>query len=456
MTGRIPIRWRLALAFAAAMAVLLLGAGLLLRFSLARELENGVEQSLRTRSDEVAALVGSTGGGRFGDLGSGRVSDADESLAQILDASGRVLHASSPLLRGSLLDLDALRRARTGVVLTDVPSIPGADGRSRLLARPVVAGGTTRIVVVGSSLDSRDEAVAGLVPLLLVIGPVALLLASALGYAVAAAALRPVEALRRGAADISGARPGARLELPAARDELRDLGETLNAMLGRVDGALQRERDFVADAGHELRTPVAILKAEIDLALMGDRSASDLRAALVSAREETWRLARLSDDLLALAAMERGTAALRRERVGTQELMQGVRRRFLARAEAAGRSIEVRAPEGVDVEVDRARIDEALGNLVDNALRHGAGAIRLEAVSRAGGCELSVDDEGSGMDPGFAARAFERFSRADPGRSGGGAGLGLAIVRATARMHGGEADIDTSTGAGGRVTIRLP
>ena len=235
-------------------------------------------------------------------------------------------------------------------------------------------------MVVGGSLESRDEAVAGLVPLLLSLGPVALLLASALGYAVAAAALAPVEALRAGAAEISGTSPGARLAVPEARDELRDLGETLNAMLERIDDSLQRERDFVADAGHELRTPIAILKAEIDLALMGDRPAGELRAALASAAEETARLAHLSDDLLKLARADHGPGTLRPEAVGAREMLDGVARRFRARAVAAGRGIEVSAPEAFTLTVDRGRVEGALGDLVNNSLRHGGGPIRLEAA----------------------------------------------------------------------------
>ena len=455
MIRRIPIRWRLALAFAAAMAVVLLGAGLVLRISLARELEQGVEQSLRIRSDEVGALVGS-GSGRLGEGRPGRVSDPDESFAQLLDDTGQVVDASSPLLVEPLLTRADLRRARAGAVLVDVDAIPGADGRSRLLARPVTTDRGTRIVVVGLSLDARDEAVARLVPLLLVIGPVALLLASALGYAVAASALRPVEAMRREAAEISGARPGARLSVPEARDELRRLGETLNAMLERIDGAMQRERDFVADAGHELRTPLAILKAEVDVALMGERSADELRAALVSAREESLRLAGLSDDLLALARTEGGATALLRERVAAAELLEDVRRRFERRAAGEGRALRVDAPADLEIDVDRERIAQALGNLVDNALRHGAGTIVLSARPLAGGWELAVEDEGPGMDAAFVERAFERFTRGDAGRTGAGAGLGLSIVRGIARMHGGDAAVDVAPAGGGRVCIRLP
>lgn len=454
MISRIPIRWRLALAFAMAMAVVLLAAGTLLSVRLGDELQDGVEDSLRTRSDEVAALVAGTGGDSLGDAGPGRVSDADEGFAQLLGDDGRVLDAPAAVRRAALLDPAALARARSGPLMVDVARIPGLGGRWRVLARPVASAGGPRIVVVGASLESRDEAVAGLLPQLLVIGPAALLLASGLGYAVAAAALRPVEELRAGAAEISGTAGGARLAVSPADDELRDLGETLNQMLARIDAAMGREREFVADAGHELRTPIAILKAEIDLALSGDRPAVELRAALVSAQEETARLVRLSAALLDLGRMDQGGPHARGV-VDARELLEAVARRFATRAAEAGRSIEVSAPTGRSLEVDRARMEDAVANLVENSLLHGAGRVRLEAVVTDGGAAVAVSDEGPGFDPAFVPVAFERFSRPGAGRSGGGAGLGLAIVRATARLHGGDAEI--AEGAGGaRVTIRLP
>lgn len=457
MIARVPIRWRLALAFAAAMAGLLLAAGLFLHISLDRSLEAGVEQSLRIRSDEVSALVRDGAGRSLGDSRA-RVSDPDESFAQLLDADGRVLDASSALLRAPLIGGDIFSRAQAGVVLQDAASIPGADGRSRLLARPVVIGGQRRVVViVGLSLEARDEAIAGLDSRLAIVGPVALLVASLLGYALAAAALRPVEVLRRGAAEISGSDTGSRLPVPVARDELRDLSETLNQMLERIDQALRRERDFVADAGHELRTPVAILKAEIDLALSGERSADELLAALVSAREEVDLLARLSNDLLALAGAERANAAPLREPIDAGEILEDVRRRFLARARAEDRAITVDATQGLTFAGERSRIAEALGNLVENALRHGSGEIHLRALPHGAGVDLSVADEGPGIDPDFAGRAFDRFTQNRPSVAPReGAGLGLPIVRATARAHGGDAAIDVGADGGARVTMRLP
>jgi signal transduction histidine kinase len=259
---------------------------------------------------------------------------------------------------------------------------------------------------------------------------------------VATGALRPVEAMRRRAAAISGNRTGERLPVPQSADELARLGETLNQMLDRLETALVRERTFVADASHELRTPLAILKTEIDLALRRGRSPEELRAALESAGEETDRLVRLAEDLLVIARVDQGRLPLRPEELDVTELLVTVAARFGVQAEPA---------RGVTVRGDRARLEQALGNLVDNAQRHGRGEVRLSATARAGTVELHVIDEGDGLPPDFAPHAFERFTRADGARGRGGAGLGLAIVAAIANSHGGSAHAN-----GGDVWIQLP
>jgi signal transduction histidine kinase len=444
---RLPIRWRLTLAFALAMAVVLAVVAIFLRVSLQNELDDGIDTSLRTRADELAALVGEGSGSLAGPAGR-RLSELEEGFAQVLDSRGRVIDASAPALRAPLLAGDELRRAAAGSLTIDRGSAPSGDGPVRLLARP--AGDDGRIVVVASSLDDRDEAVAGLTGLLLVAGPIALLAASALGYVLAAAALRPVEAMRARASGVSGAPAGARLPLPEARDELRRLGETLNAMLERIDAALQRERAFVADASHELRTPIAILKAEIDLALAGDRSPAELRTALASAREETDRLARLADDLLVLARMDGGRLPLHPARLDAREVLEGVASRFAARAAEEGRSIEVAADPGAIVVADRLRIEQAVTNLVDNALRHGSGPVVVSARRAGDVVELAVEDAGPGVPGEDAERVFGRFVRGG-GATGPGAGLGLSIARAIARAHGGEAVL-----RGPAAVIRLP
>jgi signal transduction histidine kinase len=255
--------------------------------------------------------------------------------------------------------------------------------------------------------------------------------------------------MRKQAALVSEDTPGQRLPLPRADDELRRLGDTLNAMLARLESAIAHERRFVADASHELRTPLAILKSELELALRDGRTAEELRAAVASGSDETDRLVQLADDLLVLARSDRGALALRSQRVEVTDLLEAVARRFRLPENA------VDSPDGLVLRGDRVHLEQALGNLVANALAHGAAPVLLSARMHGDRVELHVEDGGPGLPPEFAARAFERFSRADAARTSGGAGLGLAIVEAIAQAHGGGARIGRSD-RGADVWIELP
>jgi two-component system, OmpR family, sensor kinase len=300
----------------------------------------------------------------------------------------------------------------------------------------------------------RNEALRDLLELLLLSGPVALILASLAAYGVAAAALRPVEAMRARAATISAAEPDERLPVPATHDEVARLGVTLNEMLARLGEALEHERAFVADASHELRTPLTILRTELDLALAEGRSPAELRAALTSAAEETDRLIQLAEGLLTIAQTERGELPLRPERIELRKALEGVRRRFARRAEEEGRTISLRGGP-LEIRADRLRIEQAVGNVVDNALRYGSGEVSVSLVAAGDLVEIRIGDHGPGFPADFLPRAFERFSRPSGARSDGGSGLGLAIVRTIARAHGGEAHA-TNTAGGTEVWLSLP
>jgi signal transduction histidine kinase len=440
--GRFPIRIRLTLAFAVAMAVVFGATGLFLYLRLGSALDRTLDQGLRARATVVTALAQQADAG---------LRASNNGFAQMIGTQGRVIDWTPGLTRRSLLSASQLSTALQGQRFF-VETLNGEQ--VRLLAVPVTAQGQRVVVVVGASLQPREAALADLRGQLLIGGPIALMLASLAAYFLAAAALRPVERMGERAATVSAASPGRRLPVPRADDEIARLGNRLNDMLVRLESALERERTLVANASHELRTPLALMKTEIELALAEPAAAPVLLAALRSAGEETDRLSQLADDLLLLARIDSGTLPLRRSRVAVEELLDSIATRFRRRADDAGRELEVVVPAGVEVLADRRRLEQALSNLVENALRYGAGTVRLEAVERSGVVELHVIDEGEGFPVGFVSRAFERFSRGS--RDVAGTGLGLAIVDAIADAHGGTATTSNGASGGADVALLLP
>jgi two-component system OmpR family sensor kinase len=445
--SRIPIRVRLALVFAFAMAIVLAGAGWFAYARVSSDLRRALDEALRGRAQDLSALVADGGSVRATE---GSLIESGESFAEILGPGGSVLDATSPIAR-SLLTQEELAAAQRGPVFANRPSVPGLDEPARLLALPVTRNGERVVLVVGATRENRAETLSSLRASFLIGGPVALALAAIGGYLLAGAALRPIEYMRRRAAEISTTSLDERLPVPHANDEVARLGETLNAMLARLEDGLERERRFLADASHELRTPLALLKTELGLALKPGRAEEELRAAIASAAEQTDRLARIADDLLLLARAEQGELRLKTERVDVIDVLDDVAGRF-----RSSRTISVSSGEPIVVTADRLRLEQALSNLVDNALRHGAGAITISARAENGAAELHVVDQGAGFGQDFLPLAFERFTRADEAREGGGSGLGLAIVETIARAHRGSARAVNLPGGGADVWISLP
>jgi two-component system OmpR family sensor kinase len=431
--SRLPIRIRLTLPFAFAMAAVLAALGAFVYLRVGSTLLHSADQTLLAQATEATLRLDE------GHLPLDPEAANGVSFAQVLDRSGIVL-TSQPAGLPVLLDPATARRVAAGGSLRSSTAIPGQAGRWRLLAIPDNAAGSHRALVLASSLDARDESLERLRKELLVASPLALLLATFAGYALAGAALRPVEEMRRKAAEISAATPDSRLPVPAAKDEVQRLAETLNDMLARLETAFEHERRFVADASHELRTPLALLKTELELALRHPRSRAELEDALRSAAEETERLSALAADLLLIARSDQGGLPINPEPLVSGEVLAAVADRFAARAFELGRRLEVEDGD-VPFEADPKRVEQALGNLVENALVHGAGAVTLRSLRNGDRVELHVADEGGGFPEGFAPRAFDRFSRADDARSRSGSGLGLAIVDTIARAHGGDAGV---------------
>ena len=450
--SRLPVRLRVTLAFALAMAALLAGLGAFVYLQLRSDLDETIDDSLRSRLDEVSSLLYNarpTAGGvaQF-------PSREDETFVQALTPTGEIAYSSPLVARAPLLSPAELESADDTPVEFERSSLERVEGGARLLAARVEGRALT--VVVGASLDDRDETLASLLTLFLVGGPIALLLASLAGYWVAGTALRPVEAMRRRAAEISTGDPGERLPVPPAADEIGRLGRTLNEMLARLEAAIERERRFVDDASHELRTPLALHRAELELALRYGDDADALRRAISSAIEEVHRLVALAEALLVVARAGDGELALARAPVSVGELFATVVERFRGRFESARRRLIPDAGGHLVVVGDRLRLEQALTGLVDNALRHGAGDVRLCAERNGREVELHVSDDGEGFSAELIPHAFERFSRADAARGRGGTGLGLAIVETIAAAHGGSARVRNRPEGGADAWITVP
>jgi len=276
LLARVPIRLRLTLAFAIAMAVVLLATGLFLYLRLEAALDQAIDQSLRGRADDVAALV-RVSGFALREEGWSRLVDQEANVAQVLDPNGVILDSTPGVGGHRLLTDPQLARAAQAMIMVDRPLVPGFDDPLRLLATPVQGQDGPVVVIVGASVEEQKEALESLLAQMLLGGPIVLLLASLLGYSLAAATLRPVESMRREAEAVSAAKPGRRLPLPPADDEIARLGRTLNTMLGRLESAL-------AQSGSSSRTPA------MSCAPPSRRCGPSLRSRCgASVRQRRWR-----------------------------------------------------------------------------------------------------------------------------------------------------------------------
>lgn len=434
--ARWPLRTRVALAFLAATGVSLTVLGVFVQVRVGDALDERMSEAVSAEADRLEALPGTRRSAAVEALGG-------EVHAQLLTADGE-LQASSRLLAGPVVDIAEEASPTpttrwlegTVTVLDDDDAAAGREDPERerfvLLVEPLDGD----LLVVGTSRQDADEALAALRNQLLIAGPIALAVAGGLGYLVAGAGLRPIERMRARAATISARSAGERLPVPAADDELRRLALTLNAMIERLDAGLQRERRFVAEASHDLRTPLALMRTEVELALAQRRTADELRQALHSIDDEVRRLIALAEDLLDRAGSQDPGLPIEARPVDLVALANRVADRF--RTASGDRAIRVTAPRAVTIQGDVARLDRALSNLVDNALRHGAGDVGIEIHSSDGGAGLSVTDGGPGFSP-------------DPD-SAAATGLGLTIVREIVRAHGGHVEMDR---VGHRTRVRV-
>lgn len=288
----------------------------------------------------------------------------------------------------------------------------------------------------------------------------AVLFAAVAGYAIAWRGLRPLRRMAEAAQAISAHSLHQRLDARRLPAELRTLAESFNATLARLEDAFGRISQFSADIAHELRTPIHNLLGELEVTLGRPRAGAEYRAVLESALEECGRLSRLIQGLLFLAQAEQPGQALRRESAALARELAALAEFYEAAAAEAGVTLALECDPALTVNADRLLLQRALGNLVSNALTHTPAGGRVLLYARREGEDvcLGVADTGCGIAAAHLPHLFERFYRADPARArrAGGVGLGLALVRGIARLHGGEAHAESAPGRGTRVWMTLP
>jgi signal transduction histidine kinase len=446
------IRLRLAVVFAVASAVVFALGSWLFVTELSSSLLGSIDSQLTVRLAQAARYLPVPGAPApaAGSPAPG------EYVVQIIDSSGRVRGASADAGTTPMLSTAELRQAQhSRLLLTN-----SAEGeRERLMAAPL-AHHPGWVAAASVSLEALDSTLSHVTRELLIAGA-ALVAAAGLGaYGLARAALSPVERLRREVAALSERDMTPGVGVPRTRDEIAALATTMNQLLSRLQHALTRQRALVADASHELRTPFAVLRGELELAARPGRSRQELAAAVEQASEETARLARITEQLLFLARSDEDRIPPRREPTNIRLLLTRSAEHAASRASSAGVSCQVQAPANLTADVDPDRIGEAIDNLVDNALRFAPPGTPIVISASAAGPDLAIEvsDSGPGFPPEFLPHAFERFARPDSGRarSDGGAGLGLAIVSAIAHAHGGRATARNQPHGGAVAALELP
>lgn len=430
-------------------AVVLAATGVLVYGQFARDLDARTDTELQERAAAMLQLSAQVPPARLVGL-------SGEPLAQVYGPSGRLVDSTRALGRVPILTQAQIASARRATLVTDVSAVEGTDDGARVRAFEVSSGS---VVVIGEDLGRREQELRRLGLLLAIALPGALLLATLTGYQVAGAALRPVERIRAQAARISDTDPSERLTSPGTGDELDRLSATLNDLLGRLGGALERERRIVSDASHELRTPISVLRTRLDVARRTDHDAAGLLRIIDDAADDAGRLSRLADDLLLLARADQGRLPIRPEPIDVQDLLEATALRHHDAIVTAGREllVDVRIPGGAVVLADPDRLAQVLDNLMANALRHGAGTIELTAnQTDPAAVAVTVRDHGDGFPPELLPRAFERFAQAHRDTGERGAGLGLAIVSALAHAMHSTVSAENHPGGGARLTVHIP
>ncbi len=455
------LRVRFALGVSLLLLVALVGMGVYLYFRMAHNLSSAVNSFLRLSSTQAMAAV---------EVSNGQI-NFDSSLPEGVEAANLVQHGltirifnpSGMLIQAlgpygkSPVDPNTLAPSRNGRASFSTFVDPTAGDDIRAYTAPIIQNQrVVAIVQVAQDVGSIQDTLDSLLTTLLLVIPLIVAVAGVGGYFLAARALAPIDAITRMAHRISAEDLSKRIGLPATDDEVGRLATTFDEMLARLDRSFQRERQFTADASHELRTPITAMQTILSVIRQERRSPEEYERALDDMLEETDRLNTLTETLLDLARRDTHLAQAR-EQVDLSTLLRDVGESMRSLAEAKGLALLCNVPDGLSIMGNRDELIRLFVNLLDNAIEFTpAGRIILTAAWKGDAAvEVSITDTGIGIASEHLPRLFDRFYRVDRSRSRRGTGLGLAIAQEIAREHSGEITVHSEVGKGTSFVIRL-
>jgi heavy metal sensor kinase len=454
-------RVRLTLAVGAVFLVIAAAAAGALWVTFAQIQYGAVDASLTSYTQSLLSNLQDTGG-TISFQGGDPVGDTQQGVAvgvKVFDAVGRILVSSGIAIPTATAAADARSAISRNSVVAETVSTPGHPMRIR--ATPLRLNETSLdAVVVGQPVAALQQTLIEVGALLAAVVAVLFVAVVALSYALAGRALRPVRLMAATARDISEHDLHRRVELQLPADELGELAATFNDMLARLEAAFDSLQQFTADAAHELRAPLALLQAELEVSLRRARTPHEYATSERVALAEVERLRRLVNRLLILARSDAGALEPSIQYVDVGDLLEETAERWRKIAGIQGVAIDVDLVDEGSLDGDPELLRSLLNNLLDNAVRHtpSGGRVGVRAERNDSTWHISVSDTGAGIPPGTRDSIFRRFTRGDPARASdsGGAGLGLALCKAIAKIHGGRVSVDESETGGAKFEVTLP
>jgi len=463
------IKFKMTLWYVAILGIILSCFSLFLYLTMADSLSKGVDNKIRTMAEIVVSSTRSP-------LGAGTsMADLDQIMTerfgirplgrfiQILDESGRIGDKSTNLRDVEIpISVRTMKAASKGVITFETVQVMGKYSL-RVVTMPIIENEKmVGIVQVGSSLEGVEEALHQLLLILFIAVPAALLIASAGGLFLANKALRPVDAITQIARRIGSGDLSQRIRIKRVNDELGRLASTFNEMIGKLEKSFRQVKRFTADASHELKTPLTILRGEVEVGLKKKRGLKEYQQILASNLEEIGRMSRIVEDLLTLSRADMGELIMEREEIELSALAREVWEDLQLLAKKKRIQLKFMDNGFTRVEGDPLFLRQLILNLTENGLKYtrpgGQVAVRVKGYRDQGVVRLLVTDTGVGIPQKDLKRIFDRFYRVDGARSRetGGTGLGLSICQWIAHAHEGRIAVESKVGKGSTFTVTLP